>query len=317
MTQDDVETRLRNKLNSGEITQEEFDELYEKFKNLGMLDAKTPPKTSKRKSWSFTGSKTVDGDATVDGPVSVTGSLQVTGSLNCQTLSIAGSTKIDGDLLVKQKVNLTGKLEFNGSGKIGGPLSIAGKLETPNDLIVTNIMKTAGKADIGNELVVANTLKIGGKVTANTIKCQEEIRVGGSLSTKGDVIAAVFKAPLAGHSQIGGNLKARLVKIGSTRDSFNIKIDEKLNGMQDIATFVTKVVSSFVPGATDENTKPFVVLGDVVGDDIELAYTTVHGNVIGKNVKVGDNVVIEGVIRYSGTLDIPEGSTYTVENLSD
>jgi predicted acyltransferase (DUF342 family) len=316
MSEDTVEKRLRAKLEKGEITQEEFDELFTKFKDLDMLDANTPPKRTKRKNWSFTGSKIVDSDANVDGPVSVTGSLNVQGDLNCLSLSIAGSTTIDGELVVKEKCNLTGKLEFQKDGMIGGPVSIAGKLDTPADLTVTSVMKVAGKTDIGGDLIVGDALKIGGKVSSRSIKCSGNIKLGGLIKTQEDVVADVFEAKQSHGSVIGGSLKANTIKIGSGGSGFQIKFDKPPENFANISDFVTKIVTSIVPiEGSNDNGKVFVIEKDVIGDNIELAFIRVEGDIVGKDVFIGHNAEINGVIKYSQSISVPEGSNYKIEKI--
>ncbi|MDH5645916.1 MAG: hypothetical protein OEZ01_07905, partial [Candidatus Heimdallarchaeota archaeon] len=82
---DSLINRLTSKRNSGEITEEEYQELLLKFTKLGLLDSLGIDKD--RKNWIISGSETRDGEI-VNGSVSVSGKLHVEGSLECERLSV-------------------------------------------------------------------------------------------------------------------------------------------------------------------------------------------------------------------------------------
>ena len=128
-----MEMKLKEKLASGEISDEEYNELYQKFSDLDLLGstvkskAKPPPHT-----WSFSGSSQSSGGE-IDGPVISSGKLSVDGDLKCQRLSISGSIKVDGDLTVIGRTSASGRIVVNGNSKFGGPVAINGDLALEGD----------------------------------------------------------------------------------------------------------------------------------------------------------------------------------------
>ena len=128
-----LEDKLRQKLEAGEISQEEYDDLMSKFDNFDLLSSTVGGghRHHKQKGWKFTGSARVKGDETNE-PVKVSGKLSVDGSLKCPELKISGSTSINGDLTVIETTKVSGKLNIEGEGKFGGYTAISGKINCSN-----------------------------------------------------------------------------------------------------------------------------------------------------------------------------------------
>ncbi len=299
MTREDdtLEGRLRKKLENGEISQEEFDELFTKFQDLGILDAKTPPR-KRRTNRIINGSKVFEESVRVDGPVIINGSLRVEGDLECQKLNTAGSLLIRKDLVVLDKATISGRLEVDGQSKIGGPLVVAGRLTAGQDITCTKKIKISGKTSVGGELISGDSIKIGGDLVAKKLLSTGAIKLVGKIEVEEDVVCKSFTSKYGGESKIGGDLKAETVRIG--RPAMNT-VKVIANGV-DLSGLINTVVSSFVTGGGAR-----MSVRNIVGDTVEINQIDVRGDIRARNVKLGSDVSVEGAVYYRENLSVPSG----------
>ncbi len=281
-----LEGRLKAKLDSGEITEAEYRELYSKFKRLGLLE----PESKVLKSLTVNGRKIYQEGLTVNGPVLVAGILRVSGDLSCERLGIAGSGHISGEVRVGGKVSINGKLDVGRALKSGGECTITGKCYCGGSVYSVGRMTIAGKLTLQDELVCGNQLKVLGKVKAGVLECTKDIVILGSVKVNGDMTAERISCPRGGDSIIKGDVKGKEIRIGWQR-------------RDDFGELVTKLVRSFMGISTEPW---FRVKGSIKGELIELDGVKVEGDIIGDSIKLGENVSVEGKIYYSTSIETPK-----------
>lgn len=278
---------MRAKLEAGEISAEEFKELFEKFKELGLLE----PETKRINSLTVTGKKAYDHDLVVEGPVTVAGILRVSGDLECHRLGIAGSGHVSGEVRVNGKCSINGKLDGGKDIKVAGDCTITGKCFASNGMYCIGKMTVAGKLIAPHELVVGGKLKILGKVTVGSVECSSDVVLQGNMRTTGNVVAERILSPKGGSSSINGDLIAKEVQIGRVgRDS------------DDFGDFLGKLVTSFIGIKNDPS---FHVKGSVRGRKVVMENSQVDGDIIADVVRLGENVQVKGRIFYTQSIDVP------------
>ncbi|MCH8906496.1 MAG: polymer-forming cytoskeletal protein [Candidatus Heimdallarchaeota archaeon] len=328
---DTLEGSLLTKLENKEITQEEYDELIEKFGSLDLLSSRIedkPRHSTKNKRWNFSGSSRVDGDD-VEVPVRVSGKLVVDGDLKCPTFKVSGSSTINGNLTVIDTVKASGSLSVHGDVKLGGPVKISGKLQVTENLYVTSTLKVSGKSQIGKDVVLGDYAKISGHLIAAAVKSNNILQISGKVTTEGDLVADEFHSS-GGSSRIGGNLLARVVNIAqrwrtgefNTDSKFDDHEFDSLDSLPDLGRFISNLVNKVVPSIINmampgRGNPPsiFEVAGNIEGTDVDISYTHVSGDVVADKVVIGPNVTITGKIKYRSELIIPENTEYRTEQV--
>ncbi|MHA2252306.1 MAG: polymer-forming cytoskeletal protein [Candidatus Kariarchaeaceae archaeon] len=331
-----LEDNLKKKLESGEITQEEYNDLLKKFSDLDLLSSaveKDKKRGPKRHKWSFTGSASVDGD-NVDGPVKVSGRLSVDGDLTCQELKISGATNIDGNLTVVEVTKISGALSVQGDGKFGDSIKTSGKMSIDNSLYLTGPMKISGKVNVTNDIIAGEPIKISGKLNSKTLQSKSTVTLSGKMNVQEDVTVEELISS-AGGSEIGGNLQARYLEIGKKyRLRFtNSEYEENGNGdwndagdiesIPDLGKFISRMVKKFVPmtmssmglGGDLGTPRTFVIGGNVEATEVDISHTHVKGDVIADDIKIGPGVIVDGTIKYKNSIELPEDSDLKVEKL--
>ncbi len=285
---DSLEGRLRAKLASGEISAEEFKELFEKFKELGLLE----PEDKKVGSLTVTGKKTYEQDLIVEGPVTVAGILRVSGDLECHRLSIAGSGNIMGEVRVNGRCAINGKLDGGKDIKIRGECTITGKCFSNRGVYCLDRLTIAGKLIALERLVVGNRLKVLGRVTVGSVECVSSVVIQGSMKTKGNVIAEKLVSPRGGNSSIGGDLIAKEVQIGKVQ-----------RNSDELGEIVGKLLTSLIGLKSDTS---FQIKGSVKTRKAQINDAKIDGDIIGDVLRLGENVQVRGRIYYSQFLEAPQ-----------
>ncbi len=320
-----IEFKLKEKLDAGEISQNEYDELYQKFLKLDILQTtvKSPKQSS---NWSFKGSNTTEG-GTVKGPVISSGKLSLTSNLKCQRLSISGSIDIHGELTVLGKTSANGNILVDGIAKFGGPVALTGVMTVFDNLYSTESMTISGRLTTDGNINSGGPLKISGGLSCENIKSSSSVRLSGKINVKEDFIAkSVDLSKVNAH--IGNNLKAEVINISqeySSKKSFEKKLDEldDIDGIPDIAKFVAKMVTDFVPNVvsgltnifTEKSVDKVEIGGTLEGREIDISYTQVNRDIIGDSVKIGPGVIVGGIVKYKKHVELPEGSEIITEKL--
>ncbi|MCE7734116.1 MAG: polymer-forming cytoskeletal protein [Candidatus Heimdallarchaeota archaeon] len=323
-----LEESLKKKLDSGEISETEYNELILKFSNLDLLSARVDEnerRSTSPKKWSFTGSSVVDGED-IDVPVKVSGKLLVKGDLKCPIMKVSGKATIDGSLTVLEGLKTSGYVLINQDAKLGGQVKVSGKLDVVNNLYILDEGKVSGKLSVGANVVSGDYLKVSGKLNAESVKSTGTVKSSGTVNTVGDLIAEEFISS-GGASLIGGNLECNSIEIAkrfrernASRSTDNEDYDE-VESLNDIGRFVTNLVGKIVPKILNMNLgdnfgrppKIFVIEGNVKASMIDISYVHIKGDLLADEVIFGPEVTVDGKIIYQTSIEVPEGSEYQVE----
>ena len=321
-----LEEKLRQKLESGEISQEEYDDLMSKFDDFDLLSSTIGGHHhghSRQKGWKFVGSASVKGDETNE-PVKVSGKLSVDGSLKCPEMKISGSATINGDLTVLETTKVSGKLAVQGEGKFGGYTAISGKTSCSGNMYFTEDMKLSGKLNTPGDIIVGKSAKVSGKVKANSLKSKGLVKISGGITIETDVISDEFYC--SGFGNIGGNLSGNLIEISKKyRERMvmddpgeTIRETEGIDSIPELGEILTKVIKKFVPVFNMGSFgRPgiFRVNGNIEGKTVDVSHTEVEGDIIGDNVLLGPGVIVKGVVQYRESISIPEGLEIEVQQI--
>ncbi|OLS28825.1 MAG: hypothetical protein HeimC2_04260 [Candidatus Heimdallarchaeota archaeon LC_2] len=323
-----LEESLKQKLESGEITEEEYNKLISKFGDLDLLSSNidsSPKKSTKtRTKWRFAGSANVDGDE-IDVPVKVSGKLHVTGDLKCPEMKISGKTIIDGNLTVIEELKISGLLSVSEDAKLGGTVKVSGKLDVNKNLYITEYAKISGKLTVTENIISGDELIVSGKIIASSVQSKGLVKSSGTVNIAQDLIANEFISS-GGGSIIGGNLEAINVEIAKryrvSKYEENLDEDEvgSIDNFNDLGRFVSNLVGKIVPkiinmGFGDDHRTPkiFSIEGNLIGSTVDISYTHIKGDLIADDVIIGPKVVIEGTIRYKNSITLPKTVEYQTE----
>lgn len=324
-----LKRKLDEKLENGEIDKDEYDALVEKFRSLDLLsstvnskeEATMNPKEA-TKNVVAVGFTKLESEV-VDGPVKVSGKFVTTGNLKCESMTISGSAAIAGDLSVIGATKVSGRLSIDGESKFGDVVKVSGKVVASKNVYCTSHLKISGNLQSQGDLVLGGDSKISGKINVKAIRSTSLLKISGNLSTENDVLAKEFICS-GGNSTVGGNLQAETIEL-SKKFRENEDIDsfaseaEELDSIPALGSFISKMVTSFIPNMMKNSGlgKPgeFAVYGDLRGENVDISYTHVKGNVIGKNVIIGPDVVVEGEIHYVDTIEVPDGGEYVIKQI--
>ncbi|MHA2000627.1 MAG: hypothetical protein ACTSVU_00880 [Promethearchaeota archaeon] len=191
-----------------------------------------------------------------------------------QDVKISGLGKIP-ESLECLNFKVSGSAKADNNLLVHGDLSDSGRLKIKGSVEVDENTKISGVMNVfGNSLVHGN-LKSSG-----IFKCKGQVRVYGSVKLTG--VAKIFgnleigeKFENTGSFRINGNLSAHNVYT-------DIKFPDKL--------IFRNITQSKVHGSLKSD------------GYVELYNVHINGNVYGKNVKIGKNVVVDGTVYYSDEL---------------
>ncbi|MCY3414360.1 MAG: hypothetical protein INQ03_22125 [Candidatus Heimdallarchaeota archaeon] len=305
-----VKEKLKQKLDAGEIDQEEYESLLKKFEDLDILDSTVSTKEDKKHKVVATGFTKLTSDV-VDGPVKVSGKLSTEQSLKCESMTISGSANINGDLSVVGFTKISGKLNVEGDAKFGDVVKISGGLTSEGDTYFTNSVKISGKVMSKGKIVLGDDAKISGKISCPEIKSTALLKISGKLDIAGNVLVKEFISN--GGGVIGGNLQADLIEVSKkAREGDDVsklsKEAEELDSIPALGSFISRMVTSFIPSVMNgiQTFSELVIEKDVRGNTVDLSYVHVKGDVYGHDVKIGPNVKIDGKIKYVNTIELPD-----------
>ncbi len=231
---------LKKKLESGEISQELFDEIARRW-DSGSGDKADDQDDETADSETRKGTTKISGSGHLSSVTSeylrISGSGNVSGKVNVDNMSVSGSAKIEDDIFVAQSLEASGSLraakgieaetiEASGSLRAGsikaGTIDTSGSLRVETD-IVARELDSSGSCQASS--ITIDQLDSSGSIEAETIK-GKDIEISGSIRA-GTVECETFSMSIDGvsHRNSIGKLDAKEVKIASRRRFFKSTVD--------------------------------------------------------------------------------------------
>ncbi len=317
-----IHDALRAKLESGEITQEEYEHLTKDLERLNLLGAKrteSNPKEHVYSTISVNGSKTLE-TGLVEGSTSVNGKLKVKSDLTTKDLRVNGKVDIGGSLEVKNSASISGKVDVAENATFSNGIKVSGKVEVGNQLVLGSDSKISGKLIAKGEILGDGTLTVLGKIYGKQIRHSGTITSLGPIVVAEDIVAQQFVSR-AGGGETGGSIRAKAVSIGEEYMKHSVSKEnlsaDQIQNFAQLAKYLTNVIHRAVSSTTFHGPpRVFSVGGSVEGDSINLAYAHVKGDVVGDNVVIDSDVIVEGTIKYRNSIQVPEGSEYRIEQIA-
>jgi len=312
-----VKRKLQNKYKAGEISKEEYEEILSKLDDLGLVSGSEAP--TEGSDIKVVGSKRVEGGKY--GKVIVSGKFSLNGNLSTNKLKVSGKGDFSDDLNVDGEMKISGKVNVGGKVAVTSDAKISGSLQAKSDIISSGVLMVSGKVICGGDLVSDNLVKVSGKIESKSIQSTGKVVISGKIETAEDIVADNFNAKFAG-GQIGGKITAKTVLINYDERDRKIMEElesEEINKLDDFPSLARYLVKTFKSIGSSSSVfihgKPPVltVKGGIEGDSVTLDNAVIVGDVIGKEVIIGENTEITGTVRFSSSIHCPEKHTYNVE----
>ncbi|MHA2503561.1 MAG: hypothetical protein ACXAE3_11910, partial [Candidatus Kariarchaeaceae archaeon] len=249
----------------------------------------------------------------INGPATINGDAEVDGSLECNSLSVSGNLTIRGNLTVLGKSSITGELTVLGDARFMDKISGSGSIEVEGSMYGLKTTSLTGKTRIGDDLINDDLSLISGTFSSTNLKSTGTIRVSAKMNVDENIIAKKFECE-SGSVTLGGDLRAAEVYIFTQLIQEDTPEPEPGETLGDLVNNVVSVVFpsliNTVKGIFDIVPKKFSVSNNIEGDTIKIANCTVNGSIVGKDIIIGPNVIVQGEIRYSNSIELKTQSTY-------
>lgn len=318
-----VQDKLREKFEAGEITAEEYEQLLQGLEKIGALEEE--PKSSDDGTEKVYDKIAVNGAKTIPGGINkggtyVNGKLRVTRHLVTSTLNVNGKADFEMGLEVKGDTKINGKVEVKEKGVFLGPIKVSGKLNSGSDVVFGDHAHISGKVTIQGELIAAELLKVAGKLEAQSLSSTGKIIASGPIRVEEGIIAEEFLSKAGGgHAKF---IRGKKIVVGEEYATLpgtkktNVKVDE-INNFADLARYLTDVITRSVSRTRNfGEPRIFEVDETIDGEEVQLSYTHVKGDVIGTTVVIDENTRVDGVIRYRESVILPENGEYQTVQIS-
>lgn len=318
------ESRLKQKLEAGEIDSEEYEYLLKKYSD-NEDDNSEFAHTLKRK-YSFTGSTRLSGGK-IPSVIRSSGKLLITDSVTSQGLIVSGSAEVTGSLTLLQDAKISGKLTVDDDIKIGGNFKLSGKTSAGNRIYIGGSSQISGKLHTTGPLILEDLIKISGKVVCHKITSSADIKLSGKIDTVGSVECNNFVSS-GGGSKIGGDLIANEVEIAKKYRLSKEKIssyeyeNESSMDQDNITRLIPNIVGKLVPNILGSISTGFMgspsifhVIGNVKAKSVDISYSEIHGDLIADDIIIGPDVHISGTIKYKNTINVPKNHGYKIEQI--
>jgi len=172
------------------------------------------------------------------GEVEVGGTFRALGELKFDELRVGGTAvltggeggdiRVGGALRTNEPLKVFRSIDVGGSIVLVGPtkgesVRVGGSLDVDGDIELSGSLRVGGRARVEGELK-ARSIKVGGVLRADKIEAEEDVRVGGRLSTAEGVWADYVEIGREG--RIEGPVRARRVRIREEARAEDIWADE-------------------------------------------------------------------------------------------
>ncbi len=318
-----IRDKLRDKLEAGEITQEEYEQLLAGLEKIGAFeDATQIEEGTTEKVYekiAVNGAKTISGGVNKGGTY-VNGKLRSTGPLTTASLNVNGKADFERGIEVTGQTKINGKVNVKKKAVFLGAIKVSGKLDAENDVVFGSKAHISGKVFVQGELVAGEILKVAGKVETQALSSTGRILASGPIKVTEGIVAEEFISKAGGgHAKF---IKGRRIVLGEEYGTFSdtpkgkVKVDEITN-FADLARYLTDVIIKTVSRSRHfGEPRVFEVEEIIEGEEIQLSYTHVKGDVIGDRITIDENTQIDGVIRYRESVILPEGGDFETIQIS-
>ncbi|OLS29266.1 MAG: hypothetical protein HeimC2_01130 [Candidatus Heimdallarchaeota archaeon LC_2] len=314
MVDDSLNSKLKEKLQKGEISQEEYDYFHSKFRKLGILIDDHNEEPEKVKNILVSGVKTMEGG--IYKQIISRGRLVIQGNTECQKLSVTGSMDIEGGLTVFKSSSISGSLTVAGDAKFLGPMSSTGSTNVSGMLIAASKLSSSGELHVEGDIVTDNHWVFNGKLNCKNIRSSSKIKLSGNISITGDVIAEEFVVS-KGEIKVGGDIKAKKINIASSFTEIDVDFVnefEDIKNLSDLIQATTKfakeivpnvggLLSSFMDNIVSPDSHMVTVNGNIDGNEVKLSNAIIEGEVIGDDIVLGRNLKIKGQVKYRNSIN--------------
>lgn len=314
MVDDSLKSKLKEKLEQGEISQEEYDYYFSKFQTLGILTDDSYHKSDKIKNIQVSGVKTMEGGSF--GQIISRGRLVLQGNTECQKLSVTGSMDIEGDLTVITSSSISGSLNISGDAKLLGPMSSTGSTKVEGKLSVGSKLSSSGEIIVEGDIVTDNQLIFNGKLNCQNIRSASKVKLSGKITIDNEIVAEEIVIS-KGEIEVGGDIKAKKINISGFFSDFDVDFINEFEDVKNISDLVqatTKFAKEIVPnvggllssimGSISSPVSDNVIInGNIEGDIVKLSNAIIKGDIIGDDIILGRNLKVEGQVKYRKSIN--------------
>lgn len=279
---------LRRKLESGDISQELFDEINRRWKT-GRTEEPEENKTETPKPKERTGTTNISGSGRFSEVTSeylkISGSGHVTGNVDVENMTVSGSGNVGGD------INVANVLEISGSLRSDGKIE-AGTLDSSGSIRARSI--TAG--DLG----ISGSLKIDDNIQAKNIEvsgsCSAESIEGQDLECSGIVRAGKVKSPMI---KITGGIRSDSVESEDFEMAMEGGFDSKIGKLKSGSVKIFSKRRFFRSSVSIHDLQcecadiEYVKAGRITADEVVIGDGCEVDYVEAKIIKTSGNAVIK------------------------
>ncbi len=314
MVDDSLKSKLKEKLQQGEISQEEYDYYFSKFQTMGILADDSYHKSEKIKNIKVSGVKTLEGGSF--GQIITRGRLVLQGDTQCQKLSVTGSIDIEGDLTVLTSSSISGSLSVAGDANMLGDMSSTGSTKVDGKLSVGSKLSSSGEIIVEGDIVTDNQLIFNGRLNCQNIRSASKVKLSGKIIIDNEIVAEEIVIS-KGEIKVGGDIKAKKINISGPFSDIDVEFInefEDVKNLSDLVQATTKFAKEIVPNVggllssiMDSISSPasenVIINGNIEGDFIKLSNAIIKGDIVGDEIVLGRNLKVEGQVKYRKSIN--------------
>lgn len=271
----------------------------------------------RKQSLRIVGASMVD-NVNYEGNLSVVGSYLAHEGVICENLSITGSAKFSGFLAVRNRARVTGSIMVDKNIVFVNNSTITGSILVSENLISSGKLTLVGRTSVNKKLISDGEVRAVAKLRAS------ELVVLGTFSSQRELLVdRMVRARnlfVGRGGEVGGILAENVVVANNPDKELINKYPQLPSGVwqtSDSKLTLEYLKAVFRRLLRRKRLHMLSVRGDVVGDNIYLENTEVFGEVKGRVVTIGDNVVIHGKLQYTESVELPEGSDIDIQKVDE
>lgn len=327
MSDESLDNKLKQKLEAGEITREEYDYFLKKFRSLGILTKESTNEIGKRENLQFTGTKSIKGGSF--GDILTRGRLEIDGDTECEKLSVYGSLEVDGSLSVIDSSSISGNLNVSGDSKFGGPISSTGSINIDGDLLATSKLSSSGSIKVDGEIKTDSALVFNGKLNCSSIQSSSILKLSGMINVDGNILAETLSIS-NGTIQVGGNILGKTIKISGQFGDVEFDFLKEFEDVKDIPDLVKatttfakdivpnigNLVSTIFGSVSSPVSEQVNVFGNIEAEKVIISNTIVHGDITADEIILGRNLKVHGKVNYRKSINKEQYEGIKIQQIS-